>query len=347
MVGYKAVTANGGPVWPWPGTEDRCFRVGEEITSDSDPGGIWLDVDPDRCYRYAFREGVRLLVVEFDPDDVKNNEGDHRVSFGRVCVRKALLVGELNVPAELPAPSASYTTRFEDWLDERDRARRPLIAKRRVAFARGFALREIVGRVLADTQGRGDVHHDERHWQAVIATGVDLAHRMERSGADVQVAFLFGLLHDVADTYGRKGHGAVAADYARALQAQGVLELEKHRLELLCDALTRHSDGLTSDDPTIGCCWDADRLQLTRVGAEVDDDLISTEQARHSPARAAAARFRDDPPDWEQLLRMAQRAIGSSSPWLDLDRARDPGRTRDEALRHADNRENRERRGRR
>ncbi|TML82741.1 MAG: hypothetical protein E6G09_09645, partial [Actinobacteria bacterium] len=40
---------------------------------------------------------------------------------------------------------------------------------------------------------------------------------------------------------------------------------------------SRRSDrGLTTTNPTIGCCWDADRLDLGRVGIEPDPELMST-----------------------------------------------------------------------
>lgn len=38
--------------------------------------------------------------------------------------------------------------------------------------------------------------------------------------------------------------------------------------------------GLTTTNPTIGCCWDADRLDLGRVGIEPDPELMSTDAGR-------------------------------------------------------------------
>ena len=35
-----------------------------------------------------------------------------------------------------------------------------------------------------------------------------------------------------------------------------------------------------SDDPIIGTCWDADRLDLGRVGVKPNPKLLSTERAR-------------------------------------------------------------------
>jgi uncharacterized protein len=49
---------------------------------------------------------------------------------------------------------------------------------------------------------------------------------------------------------------------------------------LLLRALTEHADGYKSEDPTIGVCWDADRLDLPRVGIQPNRELLSTTAAR-------------------------------------------------------------------
>ncbi len=45
-------------------------------------------------------------------------------------------------------------------------------------------------------------------------------------------------------------------------------------------AVEFHAYGRVSDDPTIGTCWDADGLQLTRIGTTINPRLPSTTQAR-------------------------------------------------------------------
>ncbi len=45
---------------------------------------------------------------------------------------------------------------------------------------------------------------------------------------------------------------------------------------LLEEACIGHTDRDFSDEPTIGTCWDADRLDLGRVGMIPNPDLMST-----------------------------------------------------------------------
>jgi uncharacterized protein len=85
-------------------------------------------------------------------------------------------------------------------------------------------------------------------------------------------------------------HGSRAAAFAGELAADGTIVLSPTQLETLQRACVEHSNGTTTSDPTIGCCWDADRLDLTRLGREVDPELLSTVAARaaiRGPSRAA------------------------------------------------------------
>ena len=49
---------------------------------------------------------------------------------------------------------------------------------------------------------------------------------------------------------------------------------------MLATACAGHELGQVSDDPTIGVCWDADRLELSRLGRRPIPELLSTEAAR-------------------------------------------------------------------
>lgn len=160
----------------------------------------------------------------------------------------------------------------------------------------------LVDHVLAGAWRRDSALHGESHWQAVAATGLDLV--ASKPGADHELVFLFGLLHDTRrQNEGRDyEHGPRAAGFTRDLHQTGVLKLDGGRLELLCDALERHAFGEISDDPTIGACWDADRLHLPRVGFEVNPSLLSTTAALADGALDAAAAHRSRPPAWAGLV---------------------------------------------
>jgi uncharacterized protein len=104
----------------------------------------------------------------------------------------------------------------------------------------------------------------------------------ETPGADSQVVSLFAAFHDTQRyTHGRDPHhhGRRAAELALTLR--GVLfEATDKQLEVLVEAIAKHADGLLTDDPTIGCCWDADRLDLPRCGIRVDPAMLSTPAAK-------------------------------------------------------------------
>lgn len=145
--------------------------------------------------------------------------------------------------------------------------------------------------------------HDERHWRAVAATGLYLC--QSTANADPEIVFAFGVLHDARrrKLRGEQGnHGQRAERFARELHEAGVLALYDDRLEVLCLALRLHSEGLVSDDATIGTAWDSDRLQLIRVGRPARPNLLSTEAARTPEAAEVAALYLSAPPTWDEIL---------------------------------------------
>ncbi|HEX2864161.1 MAG TPA: hypothetical protein VHN99_06310, partial [Deinococcales bacterium] len=56
--------------------------------------------------------------------------------------------------------------------------------------------------------------------------------------------------------------------------------LSDAQLARLLEAVDGHTRGRLSADPTVGTCWDADRLDLMRVGRRPDPRFLSTEAAR-------------------------------------------------------------------
>ena len=74
-------------------------------------------------------------------------------------------------------------------------------------------------------------------------------------------------------------HGARAAKLAQHLQGE-FYDLTQPQLSALSYACRWHEAGKVSADPTIGTCWDADRLDLTRVGIPPSTALLSTSTGR-------------------------------------------------------------------
>ncbi len=101
------------------------------------------------------------------------------------------------------------------------------------------------------------------------------------TGADKTVVRLFAMLHDCArvDDGHDENHGPAAADLIEQWQGE-LFTLDSARLAVLTSAVRCHTMGLTSTHPTIGTCWDADRLDLTRVGIVPVPELLSTKAAQ-------------------------------------------------------------------
>jgi uncharacterized protein len=165
--------------------------------------------------------------------------------------------------------------------------------------------------------------HGVAHWARVLENGRLLA---EETGAHPAVIALFSLLHDSCrrSDGSDPGHGTRGAEFAASLR--GVLfDLPDEEFDLLYVACALHSDGRTdvvqgspangraeggrgkelrdaptggirrtrargTVDLTIQTCWDADRLDLGRVGIVVRPARLCTAAARDAKLIAWARR---------------------------------------------------------
>src|SRR5262249_48780677 len=59
-----------------------------------------------------------------------------------------------------------------------------------------------------------------------------------------------------------------------------LIHLDDHKFDLLFDACRLHTDGHTTGDRTLLACWDADRLDLGRVGITPDPRRLCTRAGR-------------------------------------------------------------------
>ena len=125
-----------------------------------------------------------------------------------------------------------------------------------------------------------DGHHGLPHWQRVEVNGLALA---LHTGADADVVRHFAWLHDACrlDEDADPEHGQRAATWVERLYMDGRIDLPINEMGLLYRAIRDHNKGRTSDDPTIGTCWDADRLDLFRVGVTPAERFFSTDAAKY------------------------------------------------------------------
>ncbi len=104
----------------------------------------------------------------------------------------------------------------------------------------------------------------------------------ETTGARKDIVELFAVFHDsqrinegVDDGHGRRG-----SDLAKDLRGV-VYELEDEAFGLLIKACDLHTEGYLDGDVTLRTCWDADRLDLGRVGITPRVEKLCTEGARN------------------------------------------------------------------
>ena len=120
--------------------------------------------------------------------------------------------------------------------------------------------------------------HGVSHWARVRQNGLYLS---KITAANTVVVELFAFLHDscrLNDDHD-PDHGARAAVFAQSLNGS-VFTLPAQDLEILVEACQGHTHGRTSDDVTVQTCWDADRLDIGRVGIIPHGRYMSTEAGR-------------------------------------------------------------------
>jgi uncharacterized protein len=120
--------------------------------------------------------------------------------------------------------------------------------------------------------------HGPAHWRRVERNGLLLA---AHTGADVTIVRLFAIFHDSRrrnESHDPR-HGLRGATLATEMRGTH-FDLDEAAFATLLHACTWHTDEAQNDNPTIGTCFDADRLDLGRVGIIPDPNFMSTEFGR-------------------------------------------------------------------
>ena len=138
--------------------------------------------------------------------------------------------------------------------------------------------------------------HGVSHWARVLENGLRLA---PLTGARPEVVSLFAIFHDSqrVNEGWDPDHGRRGAELALHLRDRE-FELSDDDFELLQTACILHADGLTEAEITIQTCWDADRLDLWRVGMWPDPRKLCTAAAK----------------EWEMLQWSQGRSVGGHVP---------------------------------
>ena len=120
--------------------------------------------------------------------------------------------------------------------------------------------------------------HGYSHWMRVRKNGLFLA---KKNKANIEIVELFAFLHDLKRNNNGldPDHGRRAAEFIKSLKGTFIFLKEEDFDELLF-ACEKHSAGLIKASVTVQTCWDADRLDLGRVGRKPDSQYLCTSIAK-------------------------------------------------------------------
>ncbi len=124
--------------------------------------------------------------------------------------------------------------------------------------------------------------HGLDHWFRVWKNAQLLSDR--EPDVDLEVVALYALFHDSMrkNDYDDPTHGLhgykLWERFCRMHDPGRYFTLRQR--ELFFEACIEHTQGLLSTNPTIAVCWDADRLDLHRIGIWPDAQYMSTHVAR-------------------------------------------------------------------
>jgi uncharacterized protein len=120
--------------------------------------------------------------------------------------------------------------------------------------------------------------HGPSHWSRVRINGLSIAKLNEN--VDEAVVEYFSFFHDCCRENEDRDpfHGPTAAKFVEA-ECRNLVDLSNFQFDQLLEAMIGHTSGDWCSDLTIGACWDADRLDLWRVGILPDARFFSVPES--------------------------------------------------------------------
>ena len=130
--------------------------------------------------------------------------------------------------------------------------------------------------------------HGLSHWQRVERNGIILSigDGAVREGVNIKVVRAFAYLHDKCriDDWEDIEHGARAADMLPSIRTTVLKDFTDDEVALLQQACRYHTTKHRTGDATVDICFDADRLDLGRVGIIPNPRKMATEQGAYYAA---------------------------------------------------------------
>ncbi len=138
-------------------------------------------------------------------------------------------------------------------------------------------MKELVSKVIREAKLANSRIHGVDHWQRVERNGIFLC---QHNQADQLVVQLFALFHDCKreNDYRDLEHGPRAEKYLRSIKK--FVDVTSSQFEEICVACRTHTVGTIPGNITIATCWDADRMDIGRVGIVPHEDFLTNEEAK-------------------------------------------------------------------
>lgn len=121
--------------------------------------------------------------------------------------------------------------------------------------------------------------HGIDHWTRVLINGLRIS---EFNNANKKVLIVFAFFHDIRREHeaGDPEHGIRAAKYLQSFKYK--INISKSELDKAMIACEGHTHIMHHDDIDVASCWDADRLDLYRVGVKPDPDRLNSNYSKDS-----------------------------------------------------------------